>query len=83
MILDELSTGLDILIRNKIKRFIKNYAQKHKITVLIISHDMDEVLFLADRIIILMKGKIIYDDSKINTLKNFGTIEKCFEFFNR
>lgn len=83
IILDELSTGLDILIRNKIKRFIKNYAQKHKITVLIISHDMDEVLFLADRIIILMKGKIIYDDSKINTLKNFGTIEKCFEFFNR
>lgn len=83
MILDELSTGLDILIRNKIKRFIKNYAQKHKITVLIISHDMDEVLFLADRIIILMKGKIIYDDSKINTLKNFGTLEKCFEFFNR
>ncbi|AAT27682.1 ABC transporter ATP-binding protein [[Mycoplasma] mobile] len=83
IILDELSTGLDIIIRNEIKRFIKNYALKHKITILIISHDMDEVAFLADRIIILSKGSIIYDDSKEITLENFGSLEKCFEFFNK
>ncbi|MGL4951931.1 MAG: ATP-binding cassette domain-containing protein, partial [Mycoplasma sp.] len=57
--LDELSTGLDIKIRNNIKKFIKEYAVKHNITIVIISHDMNEVEYLCDDIVAMQSGKVM------------------------
>ncbi|MGL4950341.1 MAG: ATP-binding cassette domain-containing protein [Mycoplasma sp.] len=57
--LDELSTGLDIKIRNSIKKFIKEYAKQNGITIVIISHDMNEVEYLADDIIAMQGGKVM------------------------
>lgn len=68
LFLDELSTGLDITIRNEIKAFIKQYAIDNGIQLLLVSHDMGEVEYLADRIIIMQKGKVI-DDKLIKDIK--------------
>ncbi|MDR3329900.1 MAG: ABC transporter ATP-binding protein [Mycoplasmataceae bacterium] len=74
--LDELSTGLDITIRTQIKEFIKVYATKHSITIVLVSHDMNEVEYLTDRIVIMSKGKIIQDVNTHNIIKKFGSVEK-------
>lgn len=77
IILDELSTGLDIIIRNRIKEFIYEYAKEHNMTILIISHDMDEVNYIADRIVIMRKGEIYLDMNKKDLIKKYGSITEC------
>jgi ABC-2 type transport system ATP-binding protein len=76
--LDELSTGLDITTRNEFKKFIKNYAKVNKITIVLISHDVGEIMALTERMIILKKGKI-YKDQKISNFKNADELEKFIE----
>ncbi len=75
--LDELSTGLDITIRTEIKKFIKEFTTKHKITIVIISHDAAEIEYLADRIVIMNKGNIVID----RMIKDVKSKEKSFEEF--
>lgn len=67
--LDELSTGLDIKIRNSIKTFIKKYAEENDILLVVISHDINEIEYLCDRIIILEKGKVVSDVQKSDIMK--------------
>ncbi|MGL5640530.1 MAG: ATP-binding cassette domain-containing protein [Mycoplasmoidaceae bacterium] len=74
--LDELSTGLDIEIRNNIKAFIKQYAKDNDILLIVISHDMNEVEYLCDRIIVFKKGKIASDSLKSDILKKNKNIEE-------
>jgi len=74
--LDELSTGLDITIRTEIKNFIKAYAARNNITIVLISHDMNEVQDLAERIIIMKKGKIVVQIYKDEIIKKYGNFEK-------
>lgn len=59
LFLDELSTGLDIKIRTNIKTFIKKYAEDNGITIVIISHDMDEVAYLCKDVITMKDGKVM------------------------
>ncbi|MBU3830692.1 MAG: ABC transporter ATP-binding protein [Candidatus Ureaplasma intestinipullorum] len=76
LFLDELSTGLDITIRTNIKRFIKHYAIENGITLILVSHDTDEIAYLADEIAVLKKGKIVYFDTKENIVQEYENIEK-------
>lgn len=75
LFLDEISTGLDITIRTNIKRFIKNYAVENDMTIILVSHDADEIAFLADEIYVLKNGKIVYFDTKDNIINEYGNIE--------
>ncbi|MGL5640423.1 MAG: ABC transporter ATP-binding protein [Mycoplasmoidaceae bacterium] len=62
--LDELSTGLDIYIKNQIRIFVKNYCEKFNINIVLVSHDIEEIDNITDRIIIIQKGKIKVDINK-------------------
>lgn len=73
--LDELSTGLDISIRTRIKNFIYDYTQENNITIIVISHDMGEVQQLTKRICFLKNGNIIVDKSISDILDEFETLE--------
>ncbi len=71
LILDELSTGLDINIRTQIRNFIKEYAKKNKMNIILISHDMNDIINLVDKVYIIKKGVIsktidLRKDKKIN-----------------
>lgn len=59
--LDELSTGLDISVRTEIINFVKRYCEKFKIQIVLVSHNMDEVNEICDRIIIMQQGEIKVD----------------------
>ncbi len=77
--LDELSTGLDIKIRTSIKKFIKSFAEENNMTIVIISHDMEEVDYLADRIIVLKEGEVVSDKPKSEIKSQYPSIEQYLE----
>ncbi|MDR2654125.1 MAG: ABC transporter ATP-binding protein [Mycoplasmataceae bacterium] len=74
--LDELSTGLDITTRDSFKRFIKQYCEKNDITICLISHDCNELMYLVDKLYVMHKGKII--DSILT--KDFQTTAELEEY---
>ncbi|MEG0879578.1 MAG: ABC transporter ATP-binding protein [Malacoplasma sp.] len=81
VILDELSTGLDVNIRYRIKTFIKSYAKENDMTILLVSHDMDEVEYIADRIIVMVKGEIFINASKTEIINKYGSINNCINMY--
>lgn len=67
LFLDEPTLGLDVLARRELWKTIQNL--KGKITIILTSHYMEEIEFLADRVAILSKGKMIFVGSKENLLE--------------
>lgn len=58
-ILDEPTSGIDVLYSLEIREQIRRYAKQHGITILLSSHNMLEVEDLCDRVAIIYNGKII------------------------
>ncbi|MBP9759278.1 ATP-binding cassette domain-containing protein [Candidatus Dojkabacteria bacterium] len=63
LFLDEPTIGLDILIQKKLRKFIKEYNKKFGTTVILTSHYMDDVKEIAERIIIINEGSLVFDNS--------------------
>jgi len=61
LFLDEPTIGLDVVMQKKIRDFILSYNRRFKATILLTSHYMTDVKRLCKRIIIIDRGKIIYD----------------------
>ena len=70
LILDEPLTGLDVPRQNKILSIIKKINNNLKIPILFISHSLDEIIFMADKIILIEKGKIISESSEDSIISN-------------
>lgn len=70
--LDEPTIGLDVLVKDKIRKAIKELNKKYNITVILTTHDMKDIEQLCSRIIIIDKGKILYDGSLQNIKYQFG-----------
>ncbi len=61
--LDEPTIGLDVLVKDKIRKFIKALNAEKKTTVILTTHDMNDIDQICDRIIMIDKGRILSDDS--------------------
>lgn len=70
--LDEPTIGLDVLVKERIRKAIKELNKKFNVTVILTTHDMSDIQELASRIMIIEKGEIIYDGSKEEINKKFG-----------
>jgi ABC-2 type transport system ATP-binding protein len=68
--LDEPTIGLDASAKIKIRNFLKEINKKEKVTIIITTHDMDDIEELCERIILINEGKIMYDGN----LKKFKNI---------
>ena len=76
--LDEPTIGLDVLVKDKIRSAIKELNKKYNITVILTTHDMKDIEELCNRIIIIDKGKILYDGSLANIKYQFGNTKTIF-----
>ena len=78
MIFDESLSGLDPLVQDKILDLLYKIQKQYQLTYIFISHDFRLCYFLADRVILIDKGKIIEDfkelDKKIIPKTNTGKI---------
>ena len=61
LFLDEPTIGLDIIAQAKIRDFIYDYNRKYGATILLTSHNMDDLTNLARRVIIINQGNILFD----------------------
>ena len=73
LFLDEPTIGLDAVSKIAVRKFIKSINEEKKVTVILTTHDMNDIEALAERILLIGKGRILYDGD-INNLRNrFGT----------
>ncbi|HOR22401.1 MAG TPA: ATP-binding cassette domain-containing protein, partial [Ruminococcus sp.] len=68
--LDEPTIGLDVSMKAKIRTLVQALNQEKKTTVILTTHDMGDVDALCRRIVIIDKGKMLYDND-IDHLKSF------------
>lgn len=61
LFLDEPTIGLDVTMQVVVREFIRSYNERYKATVILTSHDMDDVAALCDRVIVISGGKLIFD----------------------
>lgn len=76
--LDEPTIGLDVLVKDRIRNAIKELNKKYNITVILTTHDMKDIEQLCDRIIIIDKGKILYDGTLHDIKYKFGNTKTIF-----
>ena len=66
LILDEPTSALDITIQNQILDLLQNLQEKYSLSYIFISHDMNVIRSVSDKILVLKTGKLIeYNDSEI------------------
>ncbi|MCM3569424.1 ATP-binding cassette domain-containing protein [Neobacillus mesonae] len=61
LFLDEPTIGLDVLVKLKIREFLKEINEKYNTTILLTTHDLSDIEALCERVILLDGGKVIYD----------------------
>ena len=76
--LDEPTIGLDVLVKDKIRGAIKELNKKYGITVILTTHDMKDIEELCSRIIIIDKGKILYDGKLTDIKYRFGNTKTIY-----
>ncbi|MBN2375018.1 MAG: ATP-binding cassette domain-containing protein [Sedimentisphaerales bacterium] len=76
--LDEPTIGLDALSKHEIRNFLRRINQQEKVTIILTTHDMDDIEELCERIIFINVGNIIYD-GPLKTLKNNYATHKDVE----
>jgi ABC-2 type transport system ATP-binding protein len=59
--LDEPTIGLDVTMQATVRDFIRSYNERTGATVLLTSHYMDDVLALCPRVVVIDRGRLIYD----------------------
>ncbi|OZV13006.1 hypothetical protein CIW83_05520 [Tissierella sp. P1] len=68
--LDEPTIGLDLKSQMSLRNFIKDYASKNEVTIIITSHYMEDIVSLCDRVVMINSGTILFD-GKLNDLYSF------------
>ncbi len=61
LFLDEPTIGLDIVVKTEIRDFLKQLNREHGTTILLTTHDLQDIEALCTRVIMLDDGRIIYD----------------------
>jgi ABC-2 type transport system ATP-binding protein len=61
LFLDEPTIGLDVAVKASVRQFLKAYGARTGATILLTSHDMDDVAALCSRVVVIDHGKLSYD----------------------
>jgi ABC-2 type transport system ATP-binding protein len=79
LFLDEPTIGLDVLVKLKIRKFLKEINEQYKTTIILTTHDITDIEALCERVVLLDEGKIVYD-GKLNQLQTNAVEGKQVEF---
>lgn len=76
LFLDEPTIGLDAVSKIAVRNFILEQNKKHKTTVILTTHDMQDIEAITKRIMLIGKGKILLDGNLEDMKKQFGDTKK-------
>ncbi len=72
LFLDEPTIGLDLIAQQKMRDFIYEYNHKYEATILLTSHNMDDLIDLARRVIVIDEGQILFDGALEELVSRFA-----------
>ena len=72
LFLDEPTIGLDVVAKERIRKFIQYINQERSTTILLTTHDLSDVEKLCQRVIIIDKGKKIFDGALADIKTRYG-----------
>ena len=75
LFLDEPTIGLDAVSKQVVRDFIKKLNKEKNTTIILTSHDMSDIKALAKRIVLIGKGKVLYDGSLKRLQNQYETQE--------
>ena len=73
--LDEPTIGLDVVVKENIREFIREINQQRNTTVILTTHDMSDIEKLCSRVMVIDSGSIIYDGNLQQLRERYGTGE--------
>ncbi|MCL2420634.1 MAG: ATP-binding cassette domain-containing protein [Defluviitaleaceae bacterium] len=71
--LDEPTIGLDINVKFTIRKFLRKMNQEHGVSILLTSHDLDDIEQISDNALVISKGKKFYHGSLEGLKSNYAT----------
>ncbi|MDP4087383.1 MAG: ATP-binding cassette domain-containing protein [Bacillota bacterium] len=84
LFLDEPTIGLDVLVKLKIREFLKEINEKYNTTILLTTHDLTDIEALCERVIMLDEGKIIYNGALRDLKDKWGDGKELqFQFLEK
>jgi ABC-2 type transport system ATP-binding protein len=72
LFLDEPTIGLDVAVKNNIRKAITQINEEEKTTIILTTHDLNDIETLCKRIVMIDKGKIMYDGALTQMKQNYG-----------
>jgi ABC-2 type transport system ATP-binding protein len=75
LFLDEPTIGLDIIVKSEIRDFLKELNRRYETTILLTTHDLQDIEALCSRVIMLDDGHIIYDGGLQQLKDKWGGLE--------
>lgn len=70
--LDEPTIGLDVAVKARIRQFIKHINRERGVTVLLASHDLSDIEDLCERLVMIDRGRIVFDGPLQAIKERFG-----------
>ncbi len=74
LFLDEPTIGLDAVSKLKLRAFLREENAQNGTTILLTTHDMEDMLALCSRVMVLGHGKLLYDGALDALLKQYDTV---------
>ncbi|MCD1259101.1 ATP-binding cassette domain-containing protein [Paenibacillus athensensis] len=74
--LDEPTIGLDVNMQEVMRQFIQDYNRKYKATILLTSHYMADVTALCERVLVIGKGRLLYDGAISRLIDKYAPFKR-------
>ena len=79
LFLDEPTIGLDVVSQKAVREFLRDYNRRYKTTILLTSHYMADITSLCERVIVIDRGKKIYDGN-LDRITGAGAQQRIIKF---
>ena len=74
--LDEPTIGLDVVSQQRIREFLRSYQKQTGSTIILTSHYMQDISELCQRVVIIDKGSVIFDDALATLVERYSDIKR-------